>query len=377
MILSLLSFFVGLVLLIIIPIKIFNFKNTEKNNYYFLFILCIAGIQRFVYGLFVFEVIESSYLSFIPYIFYGLFISLLFYLYLKNLLIKTTSFKEDLGHFSVLFILIAISLVLDIKTRKFIYLLYSTVYLISLIYLLKKTLFAHKNLFEQKQFNSIKNWGILIVLLTMTLYFISNYVSLVNLESVESTLSQFYSVSALFWLALIIYLMYNPLLLYGREILTIQHIAKEKDVFKLWSLKLIKKIEKKDIGFKKNITYTNIQMVDSFHKLEQSYFSNFTETPTIEGIAEALNKPQSHIKYFFKYYCNYSFNEYCNILKIKHALLLMEDDYLKNHTIESLSKKCLFNSRITFFHNFKKIIGISPTEYLKTRSKSYRIERDL
>jgi AraC-like DNA-binding protein len=369
MILSLISFFVALsLLIIIIPIKFINIKNTEKNNYYFLFILFIAGIYRFLYGLFVFEVIESSYLSFIPYIVYGLFISLLFYLYLKNLLIKTTSLKEDLGHFSILFFLIAISLILNIKIRKFIYLLYSTVYLVSLIYLLKKTLFAHKNIFEQKYFNSIKNWSITIVLFTIMLYLISNYVSLVNIETVKTTLNQFYSVSSLFWLALIIYLMYNPLLLYGKEILTKQHIAKEKDIFKLWSLKRIKKTEKKDIGFKKNITCTNIQMVDSFHKLEQSYFSDFTETPTIEGIAGALNKPQSHIKYFFKYYCNYSFNEYCNILKIKHALLLMEDDYLKNHTIESLSKKCLFNSRITFFHNFKKIIGISPTEYLQTKN---------
>ena len=67
--------------------------------------------------------------------------------------------------------------------------------------------------------------------------------------------------------------------------------------------------------------------------------------------------------YIFKYYNNYSHSEYVTVLKIKYSIQLIEMGYLNSHTIDSLSEKCLFNSRITFYNNFLKLVGYSTTEY--------------
>jgi len=44
---------------------------------------------------------------------------------------------------------------------------------------------------------------------------------------------------------------------------------------------------------------------------------------------------------------------------------LITNGYLEYKTIDSLSLECGFNSRITFFNNFKKLNGISPKAFAK------------
>jgi AraC-like DNA-binding protein len=45
------------------------------------------------------------------------------------------------------------------------------------------------------------------------------------------------------------------------------------------------------------------------------------------------------------------------------AMKLIQSGYLDTHTIDSLAIKCLFTNRSTFYKNFKKQTGFSPTEY--------------
>ena len=52
--------------------------------------------------------------------------------------------------------------------------------------------------------------------------------------------------------------------------------------------------------------------------------------------------------------------------RIKDALSLIDDGYLKRNTLESLAYKTGFSSYNPFFSAFKKITGLSPQEYIKS-----------
>ncbi|WP_445758156.1 hypothetical protein [Polaribacter sp.] len=65
----------------------------------------------------------------------------------------------------------------------------------------------------------------------------------------------------------------------------------------------------------------------------------------------------------FKYYGNFTYGEYVNVLKVNFAISLIRKGFLLKHTIDSLSKKALFQSRNIFYLNFKKLTGESPSEF--------------
>jgi YesN/AraC family two-component response regulator len=63
-------------------------------------------------------------------------------------------------------------------------------------------------------------------------------------------------------------------------------------------------------------------------------------------------------------YCgNFTNGEYVNVLRINYAITLIRKGYLLTHTIDSLSKKTLFVIGNTFYLNFKKLMGESPSEF--------------
>ena len=153
----------------------------------------------------------------------------------------------------------------------------------------------------------------------------------------------------------------NPINLYGEDVL-LKKINKSKITeIQIW--KPIKRIktEANDLDIEKKIIPNLEKVLFDINSFEFSLYKDFKKLPTLKEFCLILGHPQSHIKYIFKYYCNYTYSEYLTILKIKYSIQLIEDGYLKLHTIDSLAKKCLFKSRITFFNNFKKNVGHSPT----------------
>ena len=60
-----------------------------------------------------------------------------------------------------------------------------------------------------------------------------------------------------------------------------------------------------------------------------------------------------------------AFSEYKKTIRIQDAIKLIDEDYLKENTLESLSKKIGFTSYNPFFTSFKEITGTSPIEYYK------------
>jgi AraC-like DNA-binding protein len=67
----------------------------------------------------------------------------------------------------------------------------------------------------------------------------------------------------------------------------------------------------------------------------------------------------------FKYHSKISFPEYKKVIRIKESVLLIENDYLKKNTLDSLARKVGFISYNTFFVSFKDITGVNPIDYMK------------
>lgn len=86
---------------------------------------------------------------------------------------------------------------------------------------------------------------------------------------------------------------------------------------------------------------------------------------TLTDFANKLSIPKSHISYIFKYHSMISFSEYKKVIQIHDAIKHIELNYLKNNTLDSLSKKVGFTSYNPFFTSFKEISGVSPLEYHK------------
>jgi AraC-like DNA-binding protein len=103
--------------------------------------------------------------------------------------------------------------------------------------------------------------------------------------------------------------------------------------------------------------------------IEISLFkNNYFRKPefTIRELALALNIPISHLKYLYKYHSKISFSDHKKIIRIKDALKLIDQNYLKSNTLESLSKEVGFASYNPFFTSFKEVVGKSPVQYLST-----------
>jgi len=65
-----------------------------------------------------------------------------------------------------------------------------------------------------------------------------------------------------------------------------------------------------------------------------------------------------------------SFNTWINDIKIRYSIELIQDSYLKNYSVEALTKECGFNSPNTFYRAFKIKTGKTPSNYLDSYQKN-------
>jgi transcription antitermination factor NusA-like protein len=93
--------------------------------------------------------------------------------------------------------------------------------------------------------------------------------------------------------------------------------------------------------------------------------THFLKDPkfSINDLANKLNIPKSHLAYLFKYHSTISFSDFKKVVRIKYALKLIAEDYLKTNTYDSLAKEIGFASYNTFFTSFKEIVGVTPHDY--------------
>uniref|UniRef100_UPI00404833F8 helix-turn-helix domain-containing protein n=1 Tax=Algoriphagus sp. TaxID=1872435 RepID=UPI00404833F8 len=184
------------------------------------------------------------------------------------------------------------------------------------------------------------------------------------LENLNGHLVQFYNVTFFVWIFFIFYILRNPVILYGEQLLLKNLKNTKPEEIAAWRSSKLEPTELEDLDLEKKVKSKVDEIIYAIKKYEEKLLEEFVEVPTLKQLAYELDYPQSHLKYVFNYYSYCSFSEYQNNLKIKYALKLIKDGYLDTRTIDSLATSCLFTNRRTFYRNFNKWVGFTPTEYL-------------
>lgn len=90
--------------------------------------------------------------------------------------------------------------------------------------------------------------------------------------------------------------------------------------------------------------------------------THFAEPLTLNDMAKWSAMSKSEFCRQFLSISGTTFQKYLHSARIKHATKLIKQDY----NISSIYCLCGYNDFSTFFRNFKKIMGCSPMQYLKT-----------
>ncbi len=375
MLLSFFSFIVGLALLLLVFFVLINRQKDKKLNIYFLIIIGVFGMNRFLLGVEEFNLIDSFKSPIKDNFMHQFFTVVVSYLFFDNLLFKVTPFKKVIPHFifPAVFVLGTVLFPLNFLVIKVVFFLFSTVYVVFPGFLVWKYLYQRKNYKDRIHYQSIKDLALLSYSVYFIFYVVYNYMFLTNPQQTGSGhFDQFYMISSWGLLFLIIYIFRNPVILYGEQLLlkNLKNTSKEEVV--AWRSIKLEPTEQEDLDVEKKVKHKVEAIIFAIKKFEEELLEEFVELPSLKELAFKLDYPQSHLKYVFNYYSFCTFGEYQNNLKIKFALKLIKAGYLDTRTIDSLATRCLFANKRTFYRNFKKWVGFTPSEYQTQLSSSTR-----
>jgi AraC-like DNA-binding protein len=365
MFLNVVSLLVGFLCLLVVLLILFNQKPNRKINGYLITILILVGLQHFINAIEVLGFINKIYSPFKAMPALSVFIVPLYYLFFKRLIDGNGNFKKELLHFILPSLFILTNLIyVDYSLNRIFFLIYSVCYFGCMLNGVKKYIFRKKDsLLDKTSYKALRTWLLLMVLITLLLTVYSNCLLFQDL-TVKINLNSFYKYSSFLWFMMILYMFKNPVIIFGEHALLKNIQKNEIQDFQIWSHKPLQTIEEKDKKVLQTLSKKVDFIIPEIKNLQKSTLLIAQTTLNVETLAKELKIPKRHVDFVFKYYCHYSINDYSNLVKVMYALSLIRDGYLEKYTVASLGEKCLFNSRFTFSKNFKKLVGVSVSEFV-------------
>lgn len=387
MLFDLLYILTSLLGFLIITLIAIWYKSNRIINIYLLVVFLLLSIKFLIHGLIdlkIFTFINHDNISYFP--FFSIGIPSL-YLYFKNLVNDTKTFnKNELKHFIFPVLLGFCTLFLDqfyILSFYSSFILYSIFIIFHSFYIFLSFQFLKKNIWQRKAelFNADQQNNLLIKWTTFLFIFsclisLRLFVSLsLGVMNHRYTYGQNYQwISAILLDLIYIKILSSPQILYGYNALY-KKIKKHRDSnFILRDLWIITPTEpitnSQDLILQEKIEAYITTYLQNIETLVLRYEILRNPLVSLTDIANKLEIPKSHITFVFKYHSKVSFTEFKKIIRIYDALHLIEENYLKSNTLESLATKVGFSSYNPFFITFKDITGTTPQIYYKEHTNS-------
>ena len=357
-----------------------KYQEHSLINKYLIIIIATNAIRFLVYG--IAEVYPDADFSKMATLLDVSIIMLMpcFYLYFTNIIYESKFELSNLMHFTVPSLLgslfITASFVNPDQSNLLKKLFFFTVILFYVVYAIFGFVLLYKHMWRritlikaiQKQNDLMKNWSIFLYACFISLVLIRVIVGLVVNKT--AIFSQHYLwISALIWIGIFVKIILTPEILYGYNLLnkTIDAAVEKLALKSVWHFEgtLSTVTSEKDSKLEKKIKPL---LMEYLHQMEEfSFHTNAFRNPNLglEDIAIALKIPVSHVNFILKFHCNESFTDYKKIVRIHDATKLLEQGYLKEQKVESLSVTVGFTSYNTFSIAFKNITGVTVQEYLK------------
>jgi len=99
-------------------------------------------------------------------------------------------------------------------------------------------------------------------------------------------------------------------------------------------------------------------------------------TITLDKIADELNLSKSHLSRIINNELKIGFPDYLNKLRVEEAKIYLNHPDFLNYTLVAIGLESGFNSKSTFNNAFKKITGVTPSEYKKSGGTIENIENE-
>lgn len=387
MILNLLSIITALFGFLTIIITLSSFKVNRMMNYYLTLIFVLISIRFLLNGFFPF-----GYLSFLKdyYINFSKFLILIipsFYLYFKNLIADEKLFiKADLSHFIFPVVFLTLNIFI-VSTNNFLPALfyfscYSVLFLYDISYCILAYRLLNKNVWRKKEAciimnkhdRLIKNWTLFLFMILIIISIKLFTVLFVELDYRQAfVVGRFEWVGAIIWILIFFKVLVSPEILYGysghndviKETYTTQPLDKD------WIIEFSQESHNsQDNKLKGKIEKNLLRYIDEIEKVSKE-FEPFKDSKfSLGDLALKLKIPNSNLNYLFKYHSKISFSDYKKKVRIHHSIRLIESNYLKTHTLDTLAKEVGFASYNPFFTSFKNITGISPQKYIAQQNEN-------
>lgn len=381
MLLNSLCVIAGLIGFIITAILLNNHKSNPIMNIYMVLLMSVISCRFFLFGIINLISNPEILTTYTKYSNLSALVIPISYLYFENLAQKKQSFnRTELLHF----IFPVCYFIITSQTYtysppgflvKLLFFLVFSVYLIIYLYwsyaTLKNTIWSKsaESKIIRKQNNKIHHWTLFLfiaLLLASIRLLISLFIEVSHNGTTRGLSYQW--ISSLIWIAILIKILATPEILYGYKLLD-EKLKENRNshlVFnEIWLMQPVVEINNSQHFILKEKIDDNLQ--NYFEAIEKGalQYDFFRDSKlTLTDLATKLGIPKSHLSYLFKYHATISFSEYKKIIRIQDAVKLIENGYLKNNTLDSLSKKIGFTSYNPFFTSFKEIIGIAPAEYI-------------
>lgn len=359
-----------------------NYKSNRIMNLYIILLILIISFRFFLSGLTYFIFDTDFRNTYFKYSNISLVVIPICYLYFKNLSDNNDKINsKELLHFIFpisffLFIIYDNHFYFDSETIEIIlyglFFIFAIVYLILCFRMLKTKIWTRKGEIKviQKQNKLIKKWTLFLfiaLVLTISRLFIAIILEIYFDESIKGHSYQW--ISAIIWLTILFKILISPEILYGYNVLH-QKINENKNnslvLNDIWKMTpVIELNNSQHLVLKEKIDQNIIDYIKEIETISLKFELFRNSNLTITDLANSLQIPKSHISYLFKYHSIISFSEYKKVIRIHDAIKQIELNYLKNNTLDSLSKKVGFTSYNPFFTSFKEIVGLSPLEYCK------------
>jgi len=104
----------------------------------------------------------------------------------------------------------------------------------------------------------------------------------------------------------------------------------------------------------------HITTMEKYLKVERNFLN---PTISLDTIANELNLSSGHLSKVINTELGISFKDYLNNLRIDEAKLYLKDPEFSNYTLAAIGLEAGFNSKSAFNASFKKITGLTPSQY--------------
>ena len=90
---------------------------------------------------------------------------------------------------------------------------------------------------------------------------------------------------------------------------------------------------------------------------------------TITDLANQLNLSPKELSGFINRYHQMNFSEFLNFHRTEKAKTLLQSKLAKEYTLVALAKEAGFNSKSSFNETFKKLTGLTPTQFKRSQGR--------